>query len=77
MIFSDGITLVIIGLSIGLALGIGFGQILSIFLYGLPAAHIPTIVGTVLLFIVTSTMASAVPAMQAVREGWRQALQEE
>jgi ABC-type antimicrobial peptide transport system permease subunit len=69
--------LVAVGLGIGLALAIGAGQVLSVFFYGLPAAHLPTLLGTVALFLVIGATASAMPAGQAVREGWRRALQED
>jgi predicted permease len=77
MVFRQGTWLVAVGLGIGLALAIGAGQVLSVFFYGLPAAHVPTLLGTVALFLAIGTAASLVPAGQAVREGWRRALQEE
>ena len=63
--------LVAVGLCVGLASAIGIVQILFVFFYGLPAIHVPTLAGTVLLFAVIGTAASVVPAAQAVREGWR------
>ena len=77
MVFSQGTWLVAVGLAIGLALAIGVGQVLSAFFYGLPAAHVPTLLGTVALFLAIGAAASFVPAGQAVREGWRRALQQE
>jgi predicted permease len=77
MVFRQGSWLVAIGLGIGLALAIGAGQVLSVFFYGLPAAHVPTLLGTVALFIAIGAAASVVPAGHAVREGWRGALQED
>ena len=77
IVFTQGTWLVVSGLGIGLALAIGAGQVLAVFFYGLPTVHVPTIVGTVLLFIGVGTVASLVPAGQAVRDGWRRALQEE
>jgi hypothetical protein len=68
---------VVVGLGIGLALAIGVGQVVSVFFYGLPAAHVPTLLGTVALFLAIGATASVVPAGQAVREGWRRALQED
>ena len=77
MVFRQGTWLVAVGLGIGLALAIGVGQVLSVFFYGLPAAHVPTLLGTATLFLAVGATASVVPAGQAVREGWRRALQEE
>ena len=77
MVFRQGTWLVAIGLGIGLALAIGAGQVLSVFFYGLPAAHVPTLLGTVALFLAIGAAASVVPAGQAVGEGWRRALQED
>jgi putative ABC transport system permease protein len=77
MVFGQGTRLVAVGLGIGLALAIGVGQVLSVFFYGLPAAHVPSLLGTIALFLAVGAAASVVPAGQAVREGWRRALQEE
>jgi ABC-type antimicrobial peptide transport system permease subunit len=76
MVFWQGTWLVTVGLCVGLAVAIATGQILSAFFYGLPAAHVPTLVGTVVLFGGIGTAASVVPASRAVREGWRRALLE-
>jgi predicted permease len=76
MVFRQGTWLVAVGLGAGLALAIGVGQVLSVFFYGLPASHVPTLLGTVALFLTIGSAASIVPAGQAVREGWRRALQE-
>jgi predicted permease len=76
MVFGQSTWLVVIGLGIGLALAIGVGQILSVFFYGLPAAHMPTLAGTVALFLALGAAASIVPAGQAVRS-WRRALRED
>ena len=76
MVFRQGTRLVAVGLAIGLALAVGVGQILSVLFYGLPATHVPTLVGTVALFLSIGALASVVPAGQAVRAGWRRALQQ-
>jgi predicted permease len=76
MVFTQGTWLVALGLGAGLALAIGVGQVLSVFFYGLTASHVPTLLGTVALFLAIGAAASLVPAGQAVREGWRRALQE-
>jgi ABC-type antimicrobial peptide transport system permease subunit len=67
--------LVAVGLGVGLALAIGAGQLLAIFFYGLPAAHLPTLLGTVALFFAIAATASGMPAAQAVREDAVRALQ--
>jgi len=77
MVLTQGTWLVAVGLGAGLALAIGAGQVLSAFFYGLPVLHLPTLVGTVALFLVIGTTASVVPAGQAVRDGWRRVLQED
>jgi ABC-type antimicrobial peptide transport system permease subunit len=77
MVFRQGTWLVGVGLGIGLAVAIGFGQVLSVFFYGLPAAPVPTLLGTAMLFIAIGATATLIPAGQAVRDGWRSALQDE
>jgi ABC-type antimicrobial peptide transport system permease subunit len=77
MVLRQGATLVTLGLAVGLLLGIGAAQALAVFFYGLPAGHLPTLVGTALLFFAIGGAASLVPAGQAVRDGWRRALQED
>ena len=77
MVFGQGTWLVAVGLGIGLALAMGVGEVLSVFFYGLPAAHGPTLLATVALFLAIGAAASIVPAGQAVREGWRRMLQED
>jgi putative ABC transport system permease protein len=75
MVFRQGTSLVAIGLCIGLLAAVGIGQILSGFFYGLHVVDIPTLAGTVALFLAVGAAACLVPASQAVRDGWR-ALQE-
>jgi ABC-type antimicrobial peptide transport system permease subunit len=77
MVSRQGTWLVGIGLVVGLALALGAGHVLSVFFYGLPAAHMPTVLGTTTLFLFIGAAASIVPARQAVRDGWRRALQED
>jgi putative ABC transport system permease protein len=77
MVFRQGTWLVALGLGAGLGLAIGVGQVLSVFFYGLLAAHVPTLLGTAALFLVVGGAASVVPAGHAVREGWRRALQQD
>jgi ABC-type antimicrobial peptide transport system permease subunit len=76
MVFSQGTWLVAVGLGTGLMLAIAVGRVLSGFFYGLPASHVPTLLGTAALFLAIGAAASVVPAGQAIREGWRRALQE-
>jgi putative ABC transport system permease protein len=75
MVSRQSAWLVGLGLVLGLALALGAGQVLSVFFYGLPSAHLPTVLGTVALFFFIGAVASIVPARQAVRDGWRRALQ--
>jgi ABC-type antimicrobial peptide transport system permease subunit len=77
MVIGQGTWLVAVGLGIGLALAVGAGQVLAVLFYGLPATHVPTLAGTVSLFLAIGAAASVVPAGQAVRDGWRRALQED
>jgi predicted permease len=77
MVFAQGSWVLGIGLAVGLLLAVGAGQVLSVFFYGLPAAHLPTLLGTVALFCAIGVAASVVPARQAVGEGWRRALGED
>jgi len=77
LVLRQGSWLVAIGLGIGLTLSLGAGQVLSVFFYGLPAAHLPTLLGTASLFVVIGAAASVIPARQAVGDGWRRSLQED
>jgi predicted permease len=77
MALRQGMWLVAVGLAIGLTIAISTGQALSGFFFGLPATHIPTVLGTIVLFVAIGVMASIVPATQAVGDGWRAALQED
>jgi predicted permease len=76
MVLKQSTSLVVVGLAIGLALAIGAGHVLSAVL-GVPALHVSALAGTVALFLAIAMAASVVPAGQAVREGWRRALQED
>ncbi|AMY12018.1 Macrolide export ATP-binding/permease protein MacB [Luteitalea pratensis] len=77
MVCRQSTLLVAAGLGLGLAVGLGVVHVISAFFYGLPAAHGPTLVGTVVLFGAIGTAASIVPASQAVRGSWRRALHED
>jgi predicted permease len=77
MVFRQGAILVAIGLAAGLPPAVGLGHVLSVFFYGLPSFHVPTVIGTVILFAAIAAVASVVPARQAVGDGWRHALQDD
>jgi predicted lysophospholipase L1 biosynthesis ABC-type transport system permease subunit len=61
MAFRQSMWLVAFGLAIGLTTAIGAGQALAVFFFGLPATHIPTLLGTIVLFVGIGVMASIVP----------------
>ena len=50
MVVRQGMLLVGVGGIVGFALAAGAGQVLSVFLYGLPAVHVTTFIGTMVLF---------------------------
>ncbi len=77
MVLRDGMVLVTVGAIIGLALATGAGQILSVFFFGLPSIHVPTLLGALALFIGVGAAACVVPAGHAVRVDWQRALREE
>ena len=77
MVVRQASWLVAIGLGSGLALAVGAGRVLSVFFYGLPAGHLPTLLGTTALFLAVGAAASVVPARKAVGDGWRRSLQED
>jgi hypothetical protein len=51
--------------------------VLSVFFYGLPAAHLPTLLGTAALFLAIGAAAAGAPVRQAVGDGWRRSLRED
>jgi hypothetical protein len=77
MVLRQGMWLIAAGAAIGLGLAIGAGRVLTVFIYGLPAVHLPTLVGSALLLATIGAVASIVPAVHTVRGDWRRALQEE
>ena len=77
LVVRQGIRLVAAGSVVGLVLAAGAGHALSIFFYGLPGVHPPTLVGSALLFATIGAAASLFPAVHAVRGDWRRALQED
>ena len=66
MVLRHGMLLVGVGAVIGLAVSVGAGEVLSVFLYGLPAIHVPTFLGTALLFLVIGAAACYIPARHAI-----------
>ena len=66
MVLRQGMVLVGLGAFMGLGLAAGVGQLLSVFLYGLPAIHQPTFLGTLLLFAVIGAAACYLPARHAL-----------
>ena len=77
MVIRQGMCLVGAGAAIGLGLAVGAGRVLAVFFYGLPAMHLPTLVGSAVLLAAVGAVASAIPAVHAVHGDWRRALQEE
>jgi predicted permease len=76
IVLRQSIWVMAVGLCLGLTLATGATWVLAGFFYGLPPIHMPTVLGTIALFLAIGAAASLVPAAQAVREGWRRALQE-
>ncbi len=77
MVLRDGMVLVFVGAIIGLTLAAGAGRVLSLFFYGLPSSHVPTLLGTLAFFLTVGAAACMVPASRAVRVDWPQALGEQ
>jgi ABC-type antimicrobial peptide transport system permease subunit len=57
------------GLAFGLAGGLAFGRLLGKVLYGVAPYDLYTVVGVVVLLMITSVAASYVPARRATRPG--------
>jgi predicted permease len=76
-IVRQGMKLIVVGAVAGLLLAAGASQALSIFLYGLPPIHVPTFVGTAILFVLVGLTACWVPARRAVSADPYQTLREE
>ena len=76
MVVRQGMRLVAAGAAIGLGLAVSASRVLSVFFYGLPAVHAPTLLGSALLFAAVGAAAAAIPAIHAVRGDWRRALQD-
>ncbi len=77
MVLRDGMILVSVGAVIGLTLAAGAGQVLSLFFYGLPSRHIPTLVAAFAFFVIVGAAACLVPASHAIRVDWQRALGEQ
>jgi ABC-type antimicrobial peptide transport system permease subunit len=66
LVLKHGMWLVGVGGVIGLAVSVGAGEVLSVFLYGLPAIHVPTLLGAALLFLLIGATACYIPARHAL-----------
>jgi putative ABC transport system permease protein len=66
MVLGQGFLLTAVGSFVGLALAAGAGQVVSLFLYGLPALHLPTFLGTAILFVLVGLTACYIPARRAL-----------
>lgn len=66
MVLRQGLLLTALGAVIGLVLAAGASQVLSVFLYGLPALHVPTFLGTAIMFAIVGLTASYIPARRAI-----------
>ena len=77
MVLRQGMRLIGMGAALGLGLAIGASRLLTVFFYGLPALHVPTLVGSTLLLATVGAVASIVPAVHAIGRDWRRALQDE
>ena len=67
MVISQGLRLALYGVLIGVAGSIGFGRVLSGFLYGVSPSDPVTILGVAALLVVVALVASYLPARRAVR----------
>jgi putative ABC transport system permease protein len=67
LIFLQGLTLVILGISIGVAIAIVAGEAIRSLLYGVSALDAVTYLGVVLLLAAVSIVACWIPAHRAVR----------
>jgi ABC-type antimicrobial peptide transport system permease subunit len=66
MVLGQGLWIVTAGSAIGLSMATGIGRLLSGFLYGLPAFHLPTFVGILSLVAFVSTLACYLPVRTAI-----------
>jgi predicted permease len=67
MIFRQSLTLVVIGVAIGVVASIGLTSLLSTLLYGVRATDVITYVGVVGLLLVATALASYIPARRAMK----------
>jgi predicted permease len=66
MVLRQGLWIVTAGSVIGLGVATGIGRLLSVFLNGLPAFHLPTFVGILFLVAVVGALACYLPARRAI-----------
>jgi putative ABC transport system permease protein len=67
LVLKHGIVLAGAGAVIGLGLAAAASQVVSVFLYGLPPLHLPTFLGTLILFALVGLIASYIPARRVTR----------
>jgi predicted permease len=77
MILRQGMTLVGIGLAIGLVLSVGIGRVLSAQRFGITAPGAATFIAATVLFVVVALIACYAPLRRAVRIGAMDALRYE
>jgi predicted permease len=77
MVLKQGMAFVAAGSIVGLSLAAGAGQLLSTFLYGLPAIHAPTFLGALILFTAVAAIACYLPARRAIEVDPSRALRNE
>jgi putative ABC transport system permease protein len=65
MIVRQSLSVVLVGIAIGLAAGVGFAQLMTSLLYGVNAADIPTLIAVSALVVGIATLAAYIPARRA------------
>jgi predicted permease len=67
MVVSQGLSLVVVGLAIGVALSLGLSRNLQTWLYGVSTIDWPSYAAVAVIVLAASTLASLIPALRAVR----------
>jgi macrolide transport system ATP-binding/permease protein len=65
MIVRESLNVVVVGIVIGLAAGVGFARLMTNLLYGVSAADIPTLMAVSALVVGVGTLAAYIPARRA------------
>jgi ABC-type antimicrobial peptide transport system permease subunit len=65
MIVRESLNVVLVGIVIGLAAGVGFARLMMSLLYGVSAADLPTLTAVSALVVGVGTLAAYVPARRA------------